>query len=175
MQRRALALLVALLTIAPAVAQGRVLSPRASATSSVKVRAGGYAQKASEVDKKEGSFEYSNGAVDLAVAKGGHVVKFAGMACNIGPTPIEGLPAYDEVSIKAPKHLPISSSGSFSYSGPVTLTPEDTQSEQSYTTTLTIKGRFQKGKIAATGTDSSPLCRPGTVTHFRLVYDPGAV
>ena len=109
------------------------------------------------------------------MAKGGHFVKFAGLACNIGPEPIETLSSYDEVTIRLTKHLPISSSGSFSYSGPVTLTPEDTQSEQSYTTTFTIKGRFQKGKIAATGTDSSPLCRPGTVTHFRLVYDPGAV
>jgi hypothetical protein len=40
--------------------------------------------------------------------------------------------------------------------------------------TFTIKGRFQKGKIAVTGTNSSPLCRVGTVTHFRLRYDPGA-
>jgi hypothetical protein len=165
---------MALLTVVPTIAQGRALSPHASAAAGVKVRAGGYAQKASEVDKKEGSFEYSNGAVDIEVAKGGHVVKFAGMACNTGPTPIEGLPAYDEVTILAPKHLPISSSGSFSFSGPVTLTPEETQSEQSFTTTFTIKGRFQKGKIAATGTNSSPLCRAGTVTHFRLRYDPSA-
>jgi hypothetical protein len=174
MRARMLIFPVVLLTMAPAIAHGRALSPRASAAGGVKVRAGGYAQKASEVDKKEGSFEYSNGAVDIEVAKGGHIVKFAGMACNIGPTPIEGLPAYDEVTIIAPKHLPISASGSFSFSGPVTLTPEETQSEQSYTTTFTIKGRFQKGKIAVTGTNSSPLCRVGTVTHFRLRYDPSA-
>jgi hypothetical protein len=174
MDKRALIIPMALMTMTPAVAQGRALAPRASTATSVKVRAGGYAQNASEVDKREGSFEYSNGAVDLEVAKGGRVVKFAGMACNIGPAPIESLPSYDEVTIKAPKHLTISSSGSFSFSGPVTLTPEDTQSEQSYTTTFTIKGRFQKGKIAATGTDSAPICRPGTVTHFRLHYDPAA-
>jgi hypothetical protein len=174
MRKQALIIPAVLLTIAPAVAGGRALSPHASTAASVKVRAGGYAQKASEVDKKEGSFEYSNGAVDIEVAKGGHVVKFAGMACNTGPTPIEGLPAYDEVTIKVPKHLSIGASGNFSFSGPVTLTPEETQSEQSYTTTFTIKGRFQKGKIAATGTDSSPLCRPGTVTHFRLIFDPSA-
>lgn len=174
MSKQALIVPAALMALAPAAAQGRALSPRASTAAAVKVRAGGYAQKASEVDKKEGSFEYSNGAVNLQVAKGGRAVKLAGMACNTGPAPVEGLPSFDEVTIRVTKRLPIASNGSFSFSGPVTLTPEDTQTEQSYTTTFTIKGRFQKGKIAATGTDSSPLCRPGTVTHFKLIFDPAA-
>jgi hypothetical protein len=162
----------ALLAIVPSAAQARFAGPRAS-TARVHVRAGGYAQKASEVDKKEGQFEYSNGAVDLRVARGGKVITLAGVACNIGPEPREGLEGYDEVTIHVPKHMTISSSGAFSFSGPVTLTPEDTQSEESLTTTYTIKGRFQDGRIAVTGTDS-PLCRPGTVTRFRLKYDPSA-
>ena len=155
----------------PAVAQA---SLPARVASSVHVRAGGYAQKASEVDKKEGSFEYSNGAVNLKVARGGRAVTFAGVACNTGPAPADGLPALDEVTIRVTKKLPISSSGSFSFSGPVTLGPEETQTETSFSTTYTIKGRFQNGRIAVTGTDSSPICRPGTVTHFKLIYDPSA-
>jgi hypothetical protein len=171
MRSRALILSTLLLALLPAAAQARLLSPHATAAS-LKIRAGGYAQNASEVDKKEGSFEYSNGAVDIEVARGGRSVKFAGMSCNVGPTPTEGLSGYDEVTILVPKHLPISSAGAFSFSGPVTLSTEEDQAEQPVTTTFTIKGRFQKGKISVTGTDSSPLCRAGTVTRFRLHYDP---
>jgi hypothetical protein len=161
----------ALTVFSTAVAQASLPARVASA---LHIKAGGYAQKASEVDKKEGSFEYSNGAVDLKVAKGGRAVTFAGVACNTGPAPTGGLPALDEVTIKVPKKLPISRSGTFSYSGPVTLSPEDSQTEESFTTTYTIKGRFQRGHIAVTGTDSSPICRPGTVTSFKLIYDPAA-
>jgi hypothetical protein len=171
MRARALLLSTTLLALAPAAAQARLAPPSASAAR-LHIRAGGYAQKASEVDKKEGQFEYSNGAVDLEVGRGGRTITRVGVACNIGPEPKEGLEGYDEVTILVPKHIPISASGAFSFSGPITLTPEDTQSEESLTTTYTIKGRFQNGRIAVTGTDSSPLCRPTTVTHFRLHYDP---
>jgi hypothetical protein len=172
MRARAFLLLLAP-ALVPAVARASLPAP-AQAAVALHVRAGGYAQNASEVDKKEGTFEYSNGAVDLEVANGGHALKLAGMACNTGPAPTGGLPSFDEVSIRVTRRIPISSSGAFSFSGPVTLGPEESQTEQSYTTTFTIKGRFQRGHIAATGTDSSPICRPGTVTSFKLVYDAGA-
>jgi hypothetical protein len=142
------------------------------AKSKLHIRPGGYAQKASEVTGHDGpSFEYSNGAVVLEVARDGETITHAGVACSIGPEPKAGLMGWDEIDIEVPKHIPISSSGAFSWSGTVTLSPEDTQSEETLTTTYTIKGRFQTGKIAVTGTDSSPLCQPSTVTHFRLIYD----
>lgn len=120
------------------------------------VRAGEYAENASETTRNG----YSNGGVDIVVVKGGKKITLAGVACYTGTTPPEGLPANDEVTIRAPRPLAISSTGSFSFSGPVTLTPEETQSETPFTTTFTIKGHFQNGKIAAVGTDSS--------THFKL-------
>ncbi|MHB8491215.1 MAG: hypothetical protein ACYDA6_03230 [Solirubrobacteraceae bacterium] len=131
------------------------------------IRAGTYAPRASETTK-EG---YSNGGVDLIVAKGGKRITLAGLACYTGSTPSGGLPANDEVTIRAPHALAISRAGSFSFSGPVTLTPSDTQTERSFTTTFTISGHFQNGKIAVVGTDSSPVCEPGTITHMRLLFD----
>jgi hypothetical protein len=152
-----------------------LLPTSVEAKSKLRIRPGGYAQKASEVTGHAGpNFEYSNGAVNLQVARNAKTITFAGVACNIGPESKEGLEGYDEIDIRVPKHIPIRSSGFFSWSGQVTLTPEDTQSEETLTTTYTIKGRFQNGKIAVTGTDSSPLCEPSTVTHFRLIYDRSA-
>lgn len=95
----------------------------------------------------------------------------AGVSCYTGSTPTDGLPANDEVTIRAPHALTLSASGSFSFSGPVTLTPEDSQTESSFTTTFTIKGHFQSGKIAVVGTDSSPVCQPMTLTRMRLLFD----
>lgn len=149
-----------------------LLPTAVEAKSKLHIRPGGYAPKASETTGHAGpNFEYSNGAVDLKVARNGKTITFAGVSCNIGPEPKEGLEGYDEITILVPKHIPISSSGAFSWSGQVTLTPEETQSEETLTTTYAIKGHFQNGKIAVTGTDSSPLCEPTTVTHFKLVYD----
>lgn len=146
----------------------------AAAQARLHIRPGGYGENASEVTFKSSTEEYSNGAVNINVAKNGRTITRIGVACYTGATPTAGLPAYDEVTIIVPRHLAISSSGAFSFSGPVTLTPEETQSELTVTTTYTIKGRFQNGKIAATGTDSSPICQPTTVTHFRLHFDPDA-
>lgn len=150
------------------------LSLPAAAQARLHIRPGGYGENASEVTFKSSTEQYSNGAVNVLVAKNGKTITRVGLACYTGTAPTAGLPANDEVTILLTRHLPISSSGAFSFSGPVTLTPEDTQSELTVTTTYTIKGHFQNGKIAATGTDSSPICQPTTVTHFRLHFDPGA-
>jgi hypothetical protein len=133
----------------------------------LRIRAGVYAPSASETTH-EG---YSNGGVNLEVAKGGKKITFAGVSCYTGSAPTGGLPANDEVTIKVPHSLAISPSGSFSFSGPVTLTPEESQTESSFSTTFTIKGRFQSGRIAVVGTDSSPICQATTVTRMRLRYD----
>jgi hypothetical protein len=155
-----------LVLIVPIAACASSVAP-AGATSTLHIRAGGYAQSASETTKDG----YSNGGVDLIVSKNGRTITMAGVSCYTGSAPSGGLPAYDEVTIRVPHPLAISHAGSFSFSGPVTLTPEDTQSEQAVTTTYTIKGHFQNGKIAVLGTDSSPVCQPATLTHFRLKYD----
>jgi hypothetical protein len=159
---------VRLLFCTAAIAACLALVAQAGAAVKPLVRAGGYAPRASET-----TFEgYSNGGVNLIVGKSRKTITRGGVSCYTGPTPSGGLPANDEVTIRIPHPLAISHSGSFSFSGPVTLTPEDSQSEQSFTTTFTIKGRFQRGPIAVTGTDSSPICQPSTITHLRLRYDP---
>jgi hypothetical protein len=145
-------------------------SATAALASHPHVRAGLYAPSASETTLDH----YSNGGVNLIVAKGSKKITLAGVACYTGSAPTGGLPANDEVKIDVPHALPISSSGSFSFSGPVTLTPEDSQTESSFTTTFTIKGHFQSGKIAVVGTDSSPICQPQTITRMRLRYAPEA-
>lgn len=77
------------------------------------------------------------------------------------------MPTNDEVKIHLPRNLTISGDGSFSWSGPVTLGPEETQYEElTLKTTYTIKGRFEAekhGSYMVTGTDSSPICQPTTV------------
>jgi hypothetical protein len=149
------------------VAASCMVSSQALAAGKLQIRAGLYAPSASETTKED----YSNGGVNLEVAKGGKKITEAGVSCYTGSAPTGGLPANDEVTIRVPHALTISSSGSFSFSGPVTLTPEDSQTESSFTTTFTIKGRFQSGKIAVVGSDSSPICQPQTLTRMRLRYD----
>jgi hypothetical protein len=140
---------------------------QAVASGALHIRAGLYAPSASETTLDD----YSNGGVNIEVAKGGKKITEAGVSCYTGSAPTGDLPANDEVTIRVPHPLTISSAGSFSFSGPVTLTPEDTQSESSFTTTFTIKGHFQNGKIAVVGTDSSPICQPATLTRMRLHFD----
>jgi hypothetical protein len=143
------------------------LAATAVAASALRIRAGLYAPSASETTLDG----YSNGGVNIEVAKGGKTITEAGVACYTGSAPTGGLPANDEVTIRVPHPLTISRAGSFSFSGPVTLTPEDSQTESSFTTTFTINGHFQKGKIAVVGSDSSPICQPATLTHMRLHFD----
>jgi hypothetical protein len=146
-----------------------VASAEAHKAATTKFKPGLYGPKASETTSKNGGFEYSNGAVNFELEKDGKTLTRVGVACNIGASGTEVLRPYDEVSITIPKHLELSSSGRFSFSGSVTLTPEEAQAESSVTTTFTIKGRFT-GKNTAEGSDSSPLCQASTPTHFRVKY-----
>jgi hypothetical protein len=139
----------------------------AVASGALHIRAGLYAPSASETTLDN----YSNGGVDLEVAKGGKKITEAGVSCYTGSAPTGGLPANDEVTIRVPHPLTISPAGSFAFSGPVTLTPEESQTESTFTTTFTIKGHFQNGKIAVVGSDSSPICQPATLTRMRLHFD----
>jgi hypothetical protein len=136
-----------------------------------------YAEKAALVDKGD----YSNGAIGLVTIDGGTKlqggpVDGSGVACYTGANPPEGVPANTVIEVRVPHDLPISGNGSFSFSGPVTLnlTPEQTGYEEAtFKTTYTIKGRFKPGKhgtYTASGTDSSPVCQPGTVTKFQATF-----
>lgn len=136
-----------------------------------------YAEKAALVD----TGDHSNGAIGLVVIDGGTKLRGgpvagSGVACYTGANPPEGLPSNTVIVVRVPHDLPISADGSFSFSGPVTLklTPEETGYEEvTFKTTYTIKGRFKPGKhgtYTASGTDSSPVCQPGTVTKFQAGF-----
>ncbi|MBN9623842.1 MAG: hypothetical protein J0H06_12965, partial [Actinobacteria bacterium] len=66
---------------------------------------------------------------------------------------------------------------SFSFSGPVTLGPEQAQEEGlTIHTTYRISGRFKVGRHGvwtARGTDYSPVCQPTTLKKFTAAYVPG--
>jgi len=121
---------------------------------------------------------YSNGGVDLQVASGGRKIVFpSGVACYTGTNPPAGVPAEDEVSINIPRTVRIAGDGSFSFSGPVTISAEDAQADAPIKTTYKIQGRFKKaghGTYEAVGTDSSPICQPSTRKRFTLIFDPAA-
>ena len=157
-----------LAALCTALALGTALVLVASALAATRPPDGLYAESSAAVD----TGEYSNGAVDLQVVKGGRQIegRISGVACYTGEGPPAGVPTNDEVKIHLPRNLTISGDGSFSYSGPVTLGPEETQYEElTLKTTYTIKGRFKAGghgSFIATGTDSSPICQPTTVKRF---------
>lgn len=154
-----------LATLCTAVALGAALVLVASALAATRPPDGLYAESSAAID----AGEYSNGAVDLQVIKGGRQIEGAvsGVACYTGEDPPTGVPTNDEVKIHLPRNLTIAGDGSFSWSGPVTLGPEETQYEElTLKTTYTIKGRFKAGRhgsYTVTGTDSSPICQPTTV------------
>lgn len=147
------------------------------ASAAAKPTGNGRPQDGLYAEQDNPNLSYSNGAVDLQVGGGGSKLVFpSGVACYTGKTPPTGVPADDEVSIHLPKPLPIKGDGSFSFSGPVTISAEDAQAESPISTTYTIKGRFTKakhGSYKAVGTDSSPVCQPSTEKHFTLEFVPG--
>ena len=132
------------------------------------VRVGLYAPKGNP------STPYSNGAVDLVVlAAGRKISAHSGVACYTGTTPTTGVPANDEVSIHLPHALTIGANRTFSFAGPVTLTPSEAQSPQPIHTTFTLRGRFvaaKQGSYAAVGTVYSPICQAATPRHFTSPY-----
>jgi hypothetical protein len=81
------------------------------------------------------------------------------------------------LTVHIPGSLTITHSGSFSYSGTVTLTSEDTQSGVSATSAVSIKGQFARGKVvkertvALKGTISASVCAATTPPTFSLVWD----
>ncbi len=145
------------------------IAPAVALAASSRVQNGLYASKANN------KTPYSNGGVDLTVYGKGRKIspKTSGMACYTGSTPIAGVPADDELSVRFPHTLTISASKRFSFSGPITISAADAQSTQPIHTTFSLKGRFVKGKhgkLTATGTAFSPACQASTPRHFTAAY-----
>src|ERR1700744_2895618 len=160
----------------PAIGVVLAILGSASASATAKPTSNGRPPDGLFAEQANPNLPYSNGAVDLQVGGGGRKLVFpSGVACYTGKTPPAGVPAEDEVSIHLPKPLSIKGDGSFSFSGPVTISAEDAQAESPIKTTYRIQGRFVRGKhgvYKALGTDSSPVCQPSTEKHFNLEYDP---
>jgi hypothetical protein len=147
-------------------------APVLATAASGRVHDGLYAPKASHATP------YSNGAVDLTVYGGGRKISptTSGLACYTGSTPTAGVPANDELSVRFPHTLAISTSKRFSFSGAITISAADAQSTQPIHTTFTLKGSFVNGKhgtSTATGTAFSPACQATTPTHFTSPYAGG--
>jgi hypothetical protein len=164
------------------LACGVAASASASPASPAKVRDGVYGTDV--VPPTGGSLEFSvdvlvvdNGAKALAGMKEG------GVACTAGPSFIaldpNELTSITTIQIFLPRAMPITPSGTFSFTGNVTLTPGDTQTSMTFTEPITWTGRFNKGKlvkgktIAFTGTFSAPdICSPSTPTTYRGIWAP---
>jgi hypothetical protein len=109
-------------------------------------------------------------AVNVTVVGGGSRAKYVGLSCTSGLVPDA------TIVVMVPGGLKITGR-SFSYSGTVTLTPAETLSGVSATSTVSIKGRFAVGKIklssgiALSGTVSVSACASTTPTTFALVWN----
>jgi hypothetical protein len=101
----------------------------------------------------------------LTVIDHGRKAKDAALQCDGSGDPTQGIPANTTVTVRIPRTLPISRSGTFSFSGKVNLTPHDTGSNVGGKTSVVLKGKFVLHKtikpnrtIAARGTVTVSLC-----------------
>src|ERR1700722_1178870 len=127
--------------ILAAAAAAMTLAASAQATTSLTIHGGVYAAKETLVEQKKSA------AVNAIVIDRGKRAELVGVACSSGPAPVQGIMRETTLTVHIPGTLAISRGGSFSYSGVVTLTAEDTQSGVTATSNVTIKGQFSKGKI----------------------------
>jgi hypothetical protein len=154
---------VALMTLVSAAA--------AKAAPTLQIHGGVYAAKETLVEQNKSA------AVNAIVVDHGRRVRNVGVACNSGPAPGQGVMSDTTLTVHIPGSLTITHSGSFSYSGTVTLTSEDTQSGVSATSAVSIKGQFARGKVdkertvALKGTISASVCAATTPPTFSLVWD----
>jgi hypothetical protein len=105
-----------------------------------------------------------------------------GVACTASPSFIaldpNELNGDSVISVRVPHALTISAAGTFSYSGNVTLSAEDTQSTMSFTEPITIKGHFLKVHVIAHKTVAAiidfyapAICESATPRTFRDQWD----
>lgn len=147
-----------------------IVAASAQATTPLTIHGGLYGAKETLVEQKKSA------AVDAIVIDRGKRAELVGIACSSGPAPVQGIMRETTLTVHIPGTLAISHGGSFSYSGVVTLTAEDTQSGVTATSDVTIKGQFSRGRIvkdktiALKGTISASVCDPATPTTFSLVW-----
>jgi len=162
MQRRATALIGALGTT--------LILAGVTEASPLTIHAGLYGARATLVD------QHKSAAVNVAVTGHGKKLTNLGLACSSGPEPGQGIRRETTLTMHVPGTLNITRTGTFSFSGELTLTPEDTQSEVSAKTSFTIKGTFARGTIklhkttALTGTVSASVCGSATPKRFSLIW-----
>jgi len=119
---------------------------------------------------------HKSAAVNVIAFDHGRKLKNVGLACSSGPEPGQGIRRETTLTLHVPGTLNITRNGTFSYSGELTLTAEDTQSEVSAKTSFTIKGTFARGTVkldkttALTGTVSASVCASTTSPRFSLVW-----
>jgi hypothetical protein len=148
-----------------------IVAGTAQATTTLTVHGGFYGPKEALVEA------HKSAAVNVIVIDHGKKLKDVGVSCSSGPEPGQGLRPEVGLTVRVPGTVAITRSGTFSYSGQVTLIPEETQSEVGATTSLSIKGKFARGKIkldktiALTGTVSASICASTTTPQFSLVWD----
>jgi hypothetical protein len=146
------------------------LAGLAEAAGTLTVHNGLYGAKETLVDA------HRSAAVNVIAFDHGKKLKGVGVACSSGPEPGQGIPRETTLTLHVPGTLTITHNGTFSYSGEITLTPEDTQSEAGAKSTMTIKGTFARGTVklrkttALTGTVSASVCASTTPARFSLVW-----
>jgi len=148
-----------------------LIAGAAQAAAPLTVHGGLYAAKETLVEA------HASAAVNVIVIDHGKKLKDVGVACSSGPEPGQGISRETTLTVHVPGTVAVTRSGTFAYSGQLTLTPEDTQSGVSATTSFAIKGKFARGTIkldkttALTGTVSASVCAPTTPSRFSLVWD----
>jgi hypothetical protein len=120
---------------------------------------------------------HKSAAVNVIVVDHSQRIIDAGVACNSPKNPIEGLDPDTTLVVRLPHALTITRGGSFSFSGQVTLTPEETQSGISAKSQVSMRGKFVLNKtivrnktIALTGTISASVCSPSTPKTYSLIW-----
>jgi hypothetical protein len=123
--------------------------------------------------------------VEFVVGDHGTRVTEDGITCDPNASLIaQGASEGAEQFVPIPQPLPgrISAGGTITYSSTVTLTPDDTQSTVSVTSSVVLTIHFLHlakvvplKTVVATGTVFVPSVCPGVgPTHFQLRWDPGA-
>jgi hypothetical protein len=118
----------------------------------------------------------TSATVNLNVIAHGKKVDDIGLQCETpSTTSVQGLAPASQIVVEETAPLPIKAH-KFSFSGTVTLGPNETGDGSTVSGSLTIKGKFKGGRYvlgktaALSGTVTSPLCDPSTLTAYTLQW-----
>ena len=118
----------------------------------------------------------TSATVNLNVIDHGKKVDDIAVQCDTpANTTEQGLPSGQQIVVVETGTVPIKGRR-FSFSGTVTLGPDETGNGSTVTSTLTANGKFKSVKyvlrktVAASGTITAGLCDPTTVSAFTLQW-----